>query len=75
MISEQVTILQRYFNELNIANHLKFNLLERQQLTEMKVYNREREGEGRETSKYLTTKHIKGTQPNSISLEFNSHEL
>lgn len=46
MISEQVTILQRYFNELNIANHLKFNILERQQLTEMKVYNRERGGKG-----------------------------
>lgn len=73
MISEQVTVLQRYFNELNIADHLQFNLLERQ-LTEIKVCNREREGEGRETSKYLTTKYIKGTQPNSISLEFNSHE-
>ena len=47
MISEQVTVLQRYFNELNIADHLQFNLLERQQLTEIKVCNREREGEGR----------------------------
>lgn len=47
MISEQVTILQRYFNELNIANHLKFNLLERQQLTETKV-GKQREGGGRE---------------------------
>ena len=49
MISVQVTVLQRYFNELNIADHLQFNLLERQQLTEMKVCNREREGEGRES--------------------------
>ena len=75
MISEQITVLQRYFNELNIADHFKFNLLERQQLTEMKVCNREREGEGREKSKCLTTKFIKGTQPNSISLEFSSREL
>ena len=75
MISEQVTTLQRYFNEFNIADHFKFNLLERQQLTEMKVCNREREGKGREKSKCLTTNFIKGTQPNSISLELNSHEL
>ena len=56
MISEQVTVLQRYFNELNIADHFKFNLLERQQLTEMKVCNREREGEGREKSKCFNNK-------------------
>lgn len=46
MMSEQVTVLQRHFNELSIAGYLKLNLLERQQLTEMKIYNREGEGKG-----------------------------
>lgn len=46
MMSERVTVLQRHFNELSITGYLKLNLLERQQLTEMKIYNREGEGKG-----------------------------
>lgn len=45
-MSERVTVLQRHFNELSITGYLKLNLLERQQLTEMKIYNREGEGKG-----------------------------
>lgn len=49
MMSEWVTVLQRHFNELSITG-LGNNLLEGQQLTEMKIYNREWQ-RGREKEK------------------------
>lgn len=56
--------MQRHFNELSIAGYLKLNVLERQELTEIKIYNsilgsEEKKGdkERERDTKYRTSEH------------------